>query len=111
MPDFSLLLPDEVSSELGRRARVRRLALDLPVEELAARIGISDRTLRSFEQTGRCTLETFVRILEALNAMQDLQGVLLTETRSIDDMRAQAQGRQRQRATRKRPAVPKDDAA
>ena len=101
MPDFSLALPDEVCLELGQRARARRLALNLPAEELAARIGISDKTLRSFERTGRCTLESFVRILEALNALSDLQSVLVTQTRSIDDMRLQAQVWRRKRAGKK----------
>lgn len=102
MPDLALALPDEVCIELGKRARVRRLALNLSSEELAARIGVSDKTLRSFELTGRCTLVTFVRILEALNAQADLQTVLVTQTRSIEDMRLQAQVRQRKRAYKKR---------
>jgi len=106
MPDISLALPDEVCTELGRRARARRLALNVPVEELAARIGVSDKTLRSFELTGRCTLVTFVRILEALNALADLQSVLVTQTRSIEDMRVQAQSRQRKRAFKKQPPAP-----
>ena len=111
MPDISLALPDEACIELGRRARARRLALNLPIEELAARIGVSDRTLRSFELTGRCTLGTFVRILEALNALADLQSVLVTQTRSIEDMRMHAQSRQRKRAFKKQPAGLKGDVA
>ena len=101
MPDFSVALPDEVCAELGLRARARRLALNLPVSELAERIGISEKTLRTFEQTGRCTLETFVRILEALNALPDLQAVLVTQSRSIEEMRQATQGRERKRAYRK----------
>lgn len=105
MPYMPLALPDEACLELGKRARARRLALNLPIEELAARIGVSDKTLRSFELTGRCTLGTFTRILEALNAMGDLQSVLVTQTRSIEDMRLQSQVRQRKRAVRRRPAA------
>jgi transcriptional regulator with XRE-family HTH domain len=104
MPDISLALPDEVCAELGQRARVRRLALNLSIEELSARIGVSDRTLRSFELSGRCTLGTFVRILEALNALADLQPVLATQTRSIDEMRLNAQVRLRKRAVKRKPA-------
>ncbi len=101
MTDFSIALPSEVCAELGLRARARRLALNLPATELAERIGISEKTLRSFEQTGRCTLETFVRILEAFNALPDLQAVLVTQNRSIEEMRQAAQGRERKRAYRK----------
>ena len=96
--DFALALPNEVCSEMGRRARARRVMLNLSVEELALRVGISDKTLGNFERTGRCTLETFVRILEALNALPDLAPVLVTQPRSIEDMRLQAASSIRQRA-------------
>ncbi len=108
MPNFFIALPHEVCSELGHRVRTRRLALNLPTQELAARIGVSDKTLRNFEQTGRCTLDTFVRVLEALNALPDLQRVLVTPTTSIQDMRQQAltQAKPRQRASPPRRAKP-----
>lgn len=77
----------------------------MAVEELAARIGVSDRTLRSFETTGRCNLITFVRIVEALGALSDLQPVLVSQLRSIREMRQQAQSKQRVRATRRKPAI------
>ena len=107
MSDFFIALPAEVCAHLGERARARRLALNLSAEELAARVGVSDKTLRNFEQTGRCNLETFVRVLEALNALADLQGVLLTQTRTIEHMRQQAvQPKPRQRASAPRPRKP-----
>lgn len=98
MVDFAIALPKEVCSELGKRARTRRLMLNLSVEELALRVGISDKTLSHFERTGRCTLETFVRILESLNAQPDLAGVLVTQSRSIEEMRQKAAVSTRQRA-------------
>lgn len=101
MSDFSLSLPNEVCTELGARARVRRISLNVSVDELAQRIGVSNKTLGNFERTGRCTLETFVRVLEALNAIADLQSVLVTQSRSIDEMRANATTATRQRAYRK----------
>jgi transcriptional regulator with XRE-family HTH domain len=80
--------------------------LNLSVDELAARVGISTKTLGNFERTGRCTLETFVRVLEALGALPDLQNVLLTQSSTIEDMRQKAAVRTRQRAyTKARKAV------
>lgn len=113
MPDFSIALPHEVCSELGQRVRTRRLALNLPTQELAARVGVSDKTLRNFEQTGRCTLDTFVRVLEALNALADMQDVLITPTTSIQDMRqkALAQAKPRQRASSPRHPKPAEGIA
>ena len=83
---------------MGRRARARRVALNVSVEELAQRVGISNNTLGNFERTGRYTLETFVRVLEMLNALPDLASVLVTQTRSIEDMRQKAAVSTRQRA-------------
>jgi transcriptional regulator with XRE-family HTH domain len=98
MVDISLAVPEEVCGTLGERARARRLMLNLSVEELAARVGISNKTLSNFERTGKCTLETFVRVLEALDALPDLQNVLVTQSLSIEDMRLKAAVRTRQRA-------------
>lgn len=84
MVDFALAVPDEVCVAFGERARARRLMLNLSVDELAARVGISTKTLGNFERTGRCTLETFVRVLEALGALPDLQNVLLTQSSTIE---------------------------
>lgn len=98
MVDFTLALPEEICQEMGRRARARRVALNVSVEELAQRVGISSNTLGNFERTGRCTLETFVRVLEVLNALPDLASVLVTQTRSIEEMRQKAAVSTRQRA-------------
>lgn len=101
MADFSISLPSEICSELGSRARVRRIALNLSIDELANRLGVSSKTLGNFERTGRCTLETFIRILEVLNATSELQSVLATQNRSIEEMRANHKVAVRQRAYRK----------
>lgn len=107
MLDFVLALPGEVCLELGQRARVRRLALNLSVDELAQRVGISNKTLGHFERTGRCTLDTFVRILEALNALHELSAVLVLPSKSIEGMRQKAELATRQRAyTRARKGAP-----
>jgi len=98
MVDFALAVPNEVCVAFGERARARRLMLNLSVDELAARVGISNKTLGNFERTGRCTMETFVRVLEALGALPDLQNVLLTQSYTIEDMRQKAAVRTRQRA-------------
>ncbi|MCX7233354.1 MAG: helix-turn-helix transcriptional regulator [Burkholderiales bacterium] len=107
MLNFALALPLEVCVTFGERARARRLMLNLSVEELAARVGISNKTLSNFERTGRCTFETFVRVLEALDALPDLQNVLITHSLSIEDMRLRAAVRTRQRAYTKARKVAK----
>ncbi|MGV8893070.1 MAG: helix-turn-helix domain-containing protein [Burkholderiaceae bacterium] len=104
--DFSLALPDEICAELGARTRTRRVLLNVSIEELAQRIGVSYQTLSHFERSGKCTLTTFVRILEALNATPDLQSVLVRQAHSIEDMRVKSALGQRQRAYRKSKGPP-----
>lgn len=98
MVDFILALPQEICVELGQRTRTRRLLLNLSVQELAQRVGVSVGTIGNFERTGKCTLDSFVRILESLNAVSDLQPVLQTQSRSIEDMRQKAAARTRKKA-------------
>ena len=86
-------------------ARAQRLALNLPTHERPARVGMSEKTLRNLK---RCTLDTFVHVLEVLNALGDLQHVLITQTRSIEAMHQQAlaQAKPRQRASSPRRVKP-----
>lgn len=99
--DFTLALPEDVCTELGIRTRARRVQMNVSVEEMSKRIGVSAQTLSNFERTGRCTLLTFVRILESLRASSDLQSVLVPQIKTIDDMRAKSAAKSRQRAYRK----------
>lgn len=84
------------------RARIRRIAMNVSVDEMAQRIGVSSKTLGNFERSGRCTLETFLRILDTFNASSDMQSVLLTQTRTIEEMRLKVASSTRKRASRKR---------
>lgn len=104
--DFALLLPDEICAELGARARARRVLINISVEELAQRIGVSDQTVSNFERTGKCTLSTFVRILESLNATPDPDHILVPQTHTIEEMRAKSAAVSRQRAYRKARSAP-----
>jgi transcriptional regulator with XRE-family HTH domain len=98
MVDFAVAIPDEICATLGERARSRRLMLNVSTEELAARVGISAKTLSNLERTGRCTLQTFVCVLEALGTLSDLQNVLLTQSNTLEEMRQKSAVRTRQRA-------------
>lgn len=107
MVNFALALPEEICQEMGQRVRNRRVSLNVTRDELAQRVGISSNTLGSFERTGRCTFETFIRVLEALNALPDLALVLAAQPRSIDAMRQNAAASTRQRAyTKTRKVTP-----
>ncbi|MDP2751703.1 MAG: hypothetical protein Q8O31_03750 [Rhodocyclaceae bacterium] len=103
---FALALPEEICSELARRVRERRLRFNWSINELARRAGVAAVTLRKFETTGHCRLDTFVKVLETLNALTELQDVLASSPRSIDDMRALDAVRTRKHAYRRRVSSP-----
>lgn len=94
-------MPQEICAELGARARARRVHMNVSVEEMAYRIGVSDQTLSNFERTGKCTLVTFVRVLQSLNATPDLQEVLARQTRALEGICTEYTVSARQRAYRK----------
>jgi len=96
--DFSLALPDEICTELGARVRARRLQVNLSLSELAQRSGLSEPTVSTLERSGRCNLASFVRVLEALNAVLELQPVLEGKVRSIQEMRSNAAVNERKRS-------------
>ena len=76
MFDVSNGLPEMIGLELARRVRARRLLRNLCVDDLAAQIGVSGKTLGTFERTGRGKLDTFVRVLLAFDLTPGLMGVL-----------------------------------
>lgn len=64
----------EVLKELGRRLRALRRARDLTMGEVAARSGLSEKTVARAEQGRNPTLLTVVRLLrvyERLSALDD----------------------------------------
>ena len=99
--DFTLAIPEDVCKELGARARARRVQMNVSVDEMSQRIGVSGQTLSNFERTGKCTLLTFIRILESLRASSDLQCILVPQVKTIEDMRVKAAAKSRKRAYRR----------
>ncbi len=85
---------------LARRARERRLDLDLTQQGLADRAGVSLGSLKRFERTGRASLESAVRIAVVVGAVAELETWFgAPEFRTLDE--ALARPRQRQRGRRR----------
>lgn len=73
--------PDEMVCKL-LASRMRKLRQDSghTQETLAALANVSLRTFKRFEADGRATLETFIRVLRALNRAQYLHLLLRANT-------------------------------
>ena len=92
---------DEIRHALGRRLRAQRLAQSLPQRELAQMAGLSLGALRKLEGGGQCSLETWVRVVQALGLAGELDGLFTLKRQSIAQMEQAEVASRRQRAPRR----------
>lgn len=101
-----LTLQDQMT-DLGKRIKARRLALDLTQQAAAAKAGVAHRTWRRMEAEGKASIEDLVRAAIALRCDEGIVGLFPEmAANSMDDLLAQqrkATKSQRQRAGGTRP--------
>ncbi len=99
-------LKDQMT-DLGKRIKARRLALDLTQQAAAAKAGVAHRTWRRMEAEGMASIEDLVRAALALRCDEGIVGLFPEmAANSMDDLLAQqrkATKSQRQRAGGARP--------
>lgn len=102
MRTFNLLSAQSISAQLGARMKLLRLARNLSQQQLAEMTQSSLSSVRRLEALGQGSLEFVVRIAQALQAVDQLNGWFEQPTLSIADAeRVQAIGlRQRARVPR-----------
>lgn len=77
---YSLIAtPHEVSLTLAQKHRVLRKQLKLSQEEMAERSGVSLGSLKRFENTGKISLESFLKLIHLLGRLSELDKLLLPE--------------------------------
>ena len=74
--DFKLATPEQIIKTLGETLAQIRLSRNITQEQLAADAGISQRTLSRLESGEKASLDTFVRLLQALNLEAHLASLL-----------------------------------
>ncbi|MES9881386.1 MAG: helix-turn-helix transcriptional regulator [Sedimenticola sp.] len=85
----SLLTVSKAQKKLPQNLRARRLNTGLTQEGLAKRSGVSLPSLRKFEQKGIISLESFLKLLMVLDALESVVKATLpeqTEFSSIDEV-------------------------
>lgn len=97
--DFKLMSPQEVAQELGRRLRKIRLSQNMRQEEVGRRAGVSRLTVVHFENTGRGSIDSFLRMALALGKVSELSPLFQSTPKTIADMRKNA-SQKRRRASR-----------
>jgi transcriptional regulator with XRE-family HTH domain len=68
---ISLYIPDDVATELKAQFKALRLIQGLTQEGLALRSGVSLGSLKRFEATGQISLESLLRLVQALGRIDD----------------------------------------
>ena len=101
---FKLATANEVLEALGQRVRAQRLAQGLPQHELAQMAGLSLGALRKLESSAQSSLETVVRVVQALGLVDELETLFVLKRQSIAQMEQAAAVGLRQRAPRRRGA-------
>ncbi|GHT86206.1 hypothetical protein AGMMS49960_00140 [Betaproteobacteria bacterium] len=90
----------EILHALSERLRAHRLAQGLPQRELALRAGLSLGAVRKLEHDGQCSLETLLRVVQALGLMAELEPLFVLRPLSIAQMEKAELAQKRQRAPR-----------
>lgn len=101
---FILSLPTEILSTLGARLRAQRLAQALRQRDLAQMAGLSLGALRKLEHDGQCSLETLIRVVQALGLVEELENLFVLKRLSIAQMEQIHTVSQRKRAPRRKAA-------
>ena len=87
--DFELKTTGEIAQILAKRVKELRLLNKWKRSTLAERSGVSESSLRRFEQTARISLENFLKLLSALGRLDEMGDLLHPPSaKSIDDLEA-----------------------
>jgi transcriptional regulator with XRE-family HTH domain len=101
--DWLFLTDDVVIAELRQRCRRERLLQNMTQQDLAERSGVGINTVRRYERDHDYSpsLETFIRIIRVLGALDVLEQIL--PERPLDPLNPQASERRRARSSAAKP--------
>lgn len=86
---LSIINPEKVAEQLAVRCRELRLANQWKRETLAARSGVTHASLKRFENSGKGSLETVLKIAYALGRLNDFNEILKPhEAQTISELEA-----------------------
>lgn len=77
MISVNMATPREMQKAIARRARDLRLGLNLSQQTLSEKSGVSYGSLKKFEQTGKISLESLLKLAVILECMDDFNAVFI----------------------------------
>lgn len=73
---YSLNTPEEISHTLARKLKALRLEKRWKRSTLARRSNVTEASLKRFEQTGKVSMDNFLKLIFALGRLDEMEGVL-----------------------------------
>ena len=87
---YSLYTPEEISQILAARLKELRLVKRWKRGTLAERSGVSESSLKRFEQTGKVSMENFLKLVMTLGRLDEIETLLRpAKARSIKELEEQ----------------------
>lgn len=84
------VLPEACAVKLGAKAKALRLSGGWKRATLADRAGVTEASLKRFEQTGQASLELVLRVALSLGRLTEFDGLLEpAPARSMDELERQ----------------------
>ncbi len=84
---FNSKTPNEIAKELVKRIKQHRKKLKISQAQLAIKSGVSLGSIKRFESKYEISLNSFIKILIALNLEQDLKNLFIQKNyNSIDEV-------------------------
>lgn len=75
MISINMTTPQEVLRIVAQKARDKRLFLDLSQQTLSEKSGVSYGVLKKFEQTGRISFESLLKLALVLGALSNFENL------------------------------------
>ena len=97
--DLDCFNPQKIAKEIAKRAKQRRLELNITQEDLANRSGVSFGSIKRFENQSKISLQHLLLIAIALDATEEFSTLFTRKNyQSIDEVTKEKTTKQRKRA-------------
>lgn len=73
----NFLSPQEIMKGIAKKARSKRLELDLSQSTLSLKSGVSLGTLKNFENSGKISLESLIKIAIVLDSTEEFLNLFI----------------------------------
>ncbi len=75
--------PHEMAEDIAKRVQAKRLSLNLSQQTLSNRSGVSYSTLKKFEQTGKISLESLLKIALSLDEFEKFDYLFIKSSEEL----------------------------